>query len=118
MRLKQAGNRFKRIKEAGIGDPDIVLRQRKSTLESAAADAPEEIQHILEPVARDPLTPAGCVADEAKKLPREAATELLARIQRLNSSLQHSQSFSAQARKNLDTMVKKVSEGLQQRTGE
>src|SRR3989344_2556969 len=118
MRLKQAGNRFKRIKEAGIGDPDIVLRQRKGTLENITADAPEEIQHILEPITRDPLTPAGWVAGEAKKLPREVATELLARIQRLNDSVQHSRTFSPQARKNLNTMVQKVSEGLQQRAGE
>jgi len=118
MRLKQAGNRFKRIKEAGIGDPDQVLRQRKETIESIASDAPESIQHILQPITRDSLTPAGWVAGEAAKLPREAAAELLTRIQKLRDSVQHSRTFSPQVRKNLTAMVQKVSEALQQRAGE
>src|SRR3989338_1584225 len=119
MRQRQGGpSRFKRIPNIGIADPVEIFRQKKGTLESIIADAPEEIKHILQSIANDPLTPASWVAGEAKKLPREVAAELLARIQRLNDSVQHSRTFSPQARKNLNTMVQKVSEDLQQRTGE
>jgi hypothetical protein len=111
-------NRFKKVSDMGVADPNKVLQQKRGTLESIVEDAPEGIEHILQSIARDPLTPASWIAGEAGKLSLEMATELLARIKGLNDSIQHSRAFSGQARGNLHNMLQEVSKSLQQRARE